>query len=66
VADATCLETDEHLPGPWRREIDLLHDEGTPELLQHGSPDLHFFDPISDTFGPAVRCGLMCVLCGTP
>src|SRR4029077_9648221 len=46
VADTTRLETDEHLPRPRRREIDLLDDERIPELLQNCSPNLHFFDPI--------------------
>jgi len=41
VADAAGDEPDEHLARAWLRQLDLLHDERLPELLEHGCPNLH-------------------------
>ena len=41
VADAARDEPDQHLSLPRLREVELLHLERRPELLEHGGLDLH-------------------------
>ena len=41
VADAAGDESDERLPGPRLGELDLLHSERLPELLEHRGAHLH-------------------------
>jgi hypothetical protein len=41
VADTARDEPDEHLPLPRLGEVELLDDERTPEVLEHGGTDLH-------------------------
>ena len=41
VADPARLEPDEHLARARLGELDVLHDERLPELLQDGGPDAH-------------------------
>jgi hypothetical protein len=41
VADAARDEPDEHLAGLRLRQVDLLDDEGLPELLEDCGPNPH-------------------------
>ncbi len=47
MADAAGGQPDQRFSLTWLREVELLHLERRPELLEHGCLDLHPVDPSS-------------------
>ena len=65
MADAAGVQAHEDLALPRAGEVDLLHRERRPELLQHRRADLHLSDSNLDSDGEDLPRDPLCAVAAT-